>query len=81
MRAFYDCDGLETVVLPDGLRSIGDWAFADCGKLSTLVIPASVTQLGEEVFCYDDALVLTVTPGSYAERYCRNESLPYTAVG
>jgi hypothetical protein len=42
--------GITSIVLPEGLRSIGEGAFTDC-ELTTITIPASVQSLGYKVFC------------------------------
>ncbi|MCL1849909.1 MAG: leucine-rich repeat domain-containing protein [Bacteroidetes bacterium] len=48
-------NGLETIILPDTLREIGDNAFSHFtqqrgGKLNGLVIPRSVTKIGDSAF-------------------------------
>ena len=48
--AFYYCDGLESIELPDGLMSIYDRAFSTCTYLRTVTIPASVTSIGSYAF-------------------------------
>lgn len=48
--AFYDCDKLTSVMLPDGLVSIGGWAFCDCTELTGVNIPDSVVSIGRFVF-------------------------------
>ena len=46
---FRNCKKLESVILPEGLLSIGDYAFAGCSGLTgELIIPESVTRIG----CY-----------------------------
>ncbi|OQB15962.1 MAG: Fibronectin type III domain protein [Firmicutes bacterium ADurb.Bin193] len=48
--AFYNCDTLFTVNIPDSITYIGDWAFEDCNNLTAVTIPNSVTETGEGVF-------------------------------
>lgn len=48
--AFYKCTGLENIVLPDTLSSIGYSAFSGCTKLSDVVIPEGVTTVGGSAF-------------------------------
>ena len=78
--AFNYCTALERVELPDGVVHVGRRAFFDCHSLKEAVIPASVGFIGQEAFgqCSPD-LVIRVTPGSYAEEYCKENDLPYTA--
>ena len=41
---------LKTVVLPSGLKTIGDNAFYNCAGLRSITIPNSVTSIGDNVF-------------------------------
>lgn len=41
---------LETIVIPNTITSIGNYAFAACTKLRTIDIPSSVREIGERVF-------------------------------
>ena len=49
-QAFYRCDSLKSVVIPDSVTSIGDKAFWDCDLLTSMVIPDSVTSIGNYAF-------------------------------
>ncbi len=42
---------LTSVVIPDGVTSIGDCAFVMCGSLTSVTIPDSVTSIGDFAFC------------------------------
>ena len=52
--AFYDCAGLTSIKLPEGVTSIGNYAFCGCTGLTSIEFPASVTSIGNAVF-YDCA--------------------------
>ena len=41
---------LTSVVIPEGVTVIGDWAFEGCNALASVVIPKSVTKIGYEAF-------------------------------
>ena len=55
--AFYDCNTLEQVTLPDSLKEIGSKAFAMCDRLEYIVMPSNLEKLGANVFyqsaCYN----------------------------
>ena len=57
---------IKTIVIENGVTSIGNSAFAKCYNLESVSIPASVTSIGDRAFenCGADAAALTV---SFAE--------------
>lgn len=55
---------IETVVIPDGVTSIGDNAFWNCTSLSSVTIPSSVTNIGESAFSYCTNLASIIIPNS-----------------
>ena len=48
--AFYYCDGLTSVTIPNSVTSIGDYAFKGCSGLTSVTIPNSVTSIGNSAF-------------------------------
>ena len=77
--AFSMCSSLTDVNIPDSVTSIGEEAFFGCSSLTSVTIPDSVTSIGEEAFWGCESLTLSVIAGSYAEQYCRENGLQYTA--
>ena len=61
--AFYNCEGLTAVTLPEGLISIGIAAFTHCEGLKEIVIPNTVTSIGATAFTNCSGLT-TLTIGS-----------------
>ncbi len=45
-----NCSNLKTIILPDGITSIGKNAFKDCTNLNSINIPLSVTSIEEGAF-------------------------------
>lgn len=72
--AFSGCVRLKKLVLPDGLRSLGEGAFMDDHALVALTVPDSMTEIGESLLegC---PITITVTCGQggamdeYLKRY------------
>ena len=64
--AFYDCDSLTSIVIPESVTSIGDYAFYYCSNLTSIVIPEGVTSIGNSAFRYCSSLTI----------YCEASSQP-----
>lgn len=47
---YFDIEDIETVVIEDGVTSIGDYAFFNCSNLTRISIAESVTRIGESAF-------------------------------
>ena len=69
--AFYNCTGLTSVTIPDGVTSIGNNAFFGCTGLTSVTIGNGVTSIGDSAFVYCYCLVevrnlsaLNITAGS-----------------
>ena len=49
-KAFYGCNTLTSLNIPEGVTSIGECAFYKCSSLASINIPKSVTKIGYEAF-------------------------------
>ena len=49
-EAFLDCNSLENIEIPSGVKSIYDRAFSGCSSLESIEIPSSVTLISYEAF-------------------------------
>ena len=54
-KAFYGCNGLISVTIPNSVISIGKYAFSGCLALTSVTIGSGVTSIGVDAFdsCYD----------------------------
>ena len=78
--AFQSCYCLSEVWIPDTVTDIGACAFQSCTALHSLTVPGSVAAIGEDAFfnCAKD-LTITGDKGSFAEEYCGENGIAFTA--
>jgi uncharacterized repeat protein (TIGR02543 family) len=62
-RAFYNCTGLTSIIIPNGVIIIGDEAFSGSG-LTSITIPNGVTSIGDEAFSNCASLTSITIPNS-----------------
>ena len=58
------CKTLTSVIIPEGVTSIGDNAFYECENLTSVTIPQSVTSIGSGAFSYCKNLTSIAIPNS-----------------
>ena len=73
-RAFFHCETIQTLSVPDSVESIGKKAFAECPALESVRLSEGLVSLGDAVFAEDAALkevnlppLLTVIPAGTFE--------------
>ena len=62
--AFWLCESLQSITIPNSVTSIGDVAFKMCKSLQSVTIPNSVTSIGKEAFSSCDSLQSITIPNS-----------------
>ena len=49
-QSFEYCTDITSVIIPEGVTRIGNYAFANCSSLTSITIPEGVTSIGLEAF-------------------------------
>lgn len=49
-HCFQQCTALQTIVIPEGVEEIAEWAFMDCKSLTSVTFPKSLKKIGEDAF-------------------------------
>ena len=62
--AFWDCESLQQITIPDSVTNIGYGAFACCYSLQQITIPNSVTNIGNSAFAWCESLQQITIPDS-----------------
>ncbi len=78
--AFFLCDRLVGINIPDSVTVIGDGAFWGCDSLVDVIIPRSVSNIGEDTFSGCEDIVLNVYRASYAHNYAQENDIPFVLI-
>lgn len=62
-NAFYNCNALTSIFIPNSVITIGDYSFSNCSGLTSVTIPNSITSIGTSVF-RSSGLTSIVIPNS-----------------
>ena len=83
-QAFYACEQIEKVVIPDTIISIGSYAFFHCDNLTEINIPSGLIQIREYAFEGCDLLTEISIPHSVNigfRAFCECENLKTVVIG
>ena len=59
---FGNCRNLQTVIIPEGVTEIGDFAFRGCTALQSITLPSTIEKIGEGAFDGCAALTTVIIP-------------------
>lgn len=75
-NAFYSCEGITSIYIPNTVTTIETKAFNQCTGLNKVEIPASVTEIEDDAFLDCSNVTIYTTNGSYAEQYAAVHDIP-----
>ena len=75
--AFEECENLEEIVLPSGLKNIMSYTFGDCKKLKKIYISKNVEKIEREPFSGCENL-LEITVDDANNEYCSIDGVLFT---
>ncbi len=62
--AFYYCENLKNIIIPNNIIKIGVDTFSDCKSLTSIIIPNSVMEIGDYAFYHCENLTSITIPKS-----------------
>lgn len=62
--AFFECETITKIIIPQGVKKIGESAFEACRELRSINIPEGVKKIGEFAFYDCDSLTTITIPSS-----------------
>ena len=76
---FSNCSNLQTVTIPNSVTLIESWAFNNCLNLRNVFMSADIAEIKMLAFSGCDNLTIHAPAGSYAERYAKENNIPFVA--
>ena len=77
--AFSGCARLMSITIPKSVTCIDIYTFERCSSLTSVMIPESVTSIKYKAFYGCPNLTIHGTAGSYAERFAKENNIPFIA--
>ena len=77
--AFFGCEIMESLTIPEGVLCIGRQVFDRCCNLKDLHLPASVARIDSYIGSMRSNLTIHAPAGSYAEQYAKKNNIPFVA--
>ena len=66
---YFNGEPVTSIVIPDGITGISDFAFCNCTGLTSVYAPSSLKEIGNDAFPNHEGMILYCYPNSEAERY------------
>lgn len=63
-RAFFNCQGVTSVTIPEGIVAIGEQTFSHCYSMTSVTIPSTVNRIGDYAFEFCEDLPTVTLPAA-----------------
>ena len=74
------CSSLESIILPEGVTSVGMCTFSNCPNLRKVVLPGSVVEIDHYAFEDSENVTIFAPAGSYAEEFAKKENMKFESI-
>ena len=75
--AFFGCKYLKSVIIPEGVETIGEAAF-EFVELNEIILPKSLNEIGERAF--EKKVIIKAPKGSYAIKWAKENNMKYEEI-
>jgi hypothetical protein len=75
--AFFSCKYLKSVIIPEGVKKIGQSAF-EFVELNEIILPKSINEIGESAI--EKGTVIKAPQGSYAIEWAKQNNIKYEEI-
>ena len=74
---FINNDNLTEIIIPEGVKHIGERAFLGCKNLKKIILPKSLVSIESSAFCECETLEEIILPSNLKKlNYCNIENRP-----
>lgn len=76
-RAFFGCNHLQYLDIPEGVTTIAEYAFSRCASLREVVLPDTLQEFQDHVFDYTAGFTIVSNPNTTGYWIAMNNSIPW----
>lgn len=76
----FEGTAMGSVILPDAVRTIGDYAFANNPNLQKISIPRNIQYIGKNAFTGSSRVTITSVPDGFARTWAKENGIPFIPV-
>ena len=75
------CEALQDIMIPNGVKLIGETVFKGCSNLQSVILPETVMCIYDNTFYGRQKYITVYAPaGSYAQTYAKKKKIKFQAI-